>query len=105
MCCKCGKHLDHIVEYCRDCGDTEHYFDRVLPVFEYSDEIKKSIYDFKYNNRRSYSGFFAAEIYKRYRDFFEVYKPDIIIPVPMFKKKRGREGITRPRYWPLTCRV
>lgn len=92
MCCKCGKHLDHIGEYCRDCGDTEHYFDRVLPVFEYSDEIKKSIYDFKYNNRRSYSGFFASEIYKRYRDFFEVYKPDIIIPVPMFKKKEKQRG-------------
>ena len=63
-----------------------------MPVFEYNDEIKSSIYDFKYNNKRIYAEFFAEEIYLRYRRAMEVWDVNLIIPVPMFKKKERVRG-------------
>ncbi len=92
VCCKCGKHLEGLEEYCKDCKNTHHFFDRALPVFEYNDEIKSGIYDFKYNNKRIYADFFAEEMYLRYKRVMEVWDINLIIPVPMFKKKERERG-------------
>ena len=55
-CLKCGKALeDDNREYCKDCTDKQHLFNQAVSVYEYSEGIKQSIYNFKYHNKRENS--------------------------------------------------
>ena len=42
-------------EYCKDCTDKQHLFNQAVSVYEYSEGIKQSIYNFKYHNKRENS--------------------------------------------------
>ncbi len=59
ICMKCGKPLkDSERLYCYDCSRKVHYFDRGFAVFKY-DDIKQSLYRFKYAGRAEYAGYDA----------------------------------------------
>ena len=92
-CLKCGKKLeDDAQEYCSDCMRKNHVFDRGVAVFSYTDAMKKSMYAFKYNNRREYAGFYAECALKSYERYFRLWKPEVIVPVPLHKARYRRRG-------------
>lgn len=92
-CLKCGKKLeDDAQEYCSDCMRKNHVFDRGVAVFSYTDAMKKSMYAFKYNNRREYAGFYAECALKSYERYFRLWKPEVIVPVPLHKVRYRRRG-------------
>ena len=55
-CKKCGKPFEsvdaqsQIRQYCGDCQKNRHDYEYGMAVFRYNDEIRESIYRFKYKN-------------------------------------------------------
>lgn len=57
-CYKCGKLLkgnDEIL--CGDCRKINYTFEKGVAVFEYKEEMKESVYRFKYGNQKAYGDF------------------------------------------------
>lgn len=68
------------------------YWDKLVYVFEYKGLVRKNILDYKFNSKPYLSNFFAYEILKS-KKVYEILKfCDIMIPVPMDKRKRCERG-------------
>lgn len=92
-CKKCGKQLSDVrTEYCPDCSRNSHVYKTGIAAFLYDDLISKSIYRFKYHNRRSYAEYYGKAISKQYGTIIKRWNADVIIPVPIHEKKRIRRG-------------
>ncbi|MBQ4242925.1 MAG: ComF family protein [Lachnospiraceae bacterium] len=92
-CMKCGKLLSGAArEYCDDCTHTGHSFDRGRSLYVYDDLTRASIAGFKYNGRKEYAEYYAADIVRHLGDFIECCRPDILIPVPISEKRRKKRG-------------
>ena len=50
------------------------------------------MYRFKYSNRREYAAYFAQTAVERYSDWILSCGIDVIIPVPMHRKKMRQRG-------------
>jgi len=91
-CMKCGKPLgEGEMEYCRDCRRKTHAFDRGRAVFAYR-PVAQSIYRFKYQGRREYADFYAAEAVRQLGEAVRHWKPDALVPVPVHWKRRAHRG-------------
>ena len=96
ICYKCGKPLENEeTEKCYDCSKTEHKYERGIAAFTYSDDIKKSIYNFKYRNRRDNGKFYAKVIVEKYADLIKRWNIDALIPVPLHKSKTRIRGFNQ----------
>ena len=93
VCYKCGKPLySEEQEYCHDCETKLRSFEKGYPVFKYVSPIQDSIMTFKYRGRQEYAIFYGDEIYKRYRSEFQSDGIDLILPVPINKRKYTTRG-------------
>lgn len=91
-CGRCGKILqeDYGPELCTDCTEIGHVFDKGFTCVEYGPAERELVHQFKYKDK-AYLGRKLAEImYDRMRQ--EELKPDFILPVPMFKRKKRQRG-------------
>lgn len=68
------------------------YWDRLVYVFEYKGLVRKTILDYKFNSKPYLSNFFTYEILKCKKVYEIMQFCDIMIPVPMDKKKRYERG-------------
>ncbi len=92
-CKKCGKPIrSEREEFCEECKHRIHYFDAGFSVFVYNDAMKRSIYRFKYGNRKEYRFFYSEEILRALGDELKKRKPDALIPVPLHKARLRRRG-------------
>lgn len=92
-CFRCGKTIeDRTEEYCSDCSSVRKSYQRGFPAFVYEGAIKNALYEFKYDNQRSYGEFFGECILDQYEKEFEALQFDGIIPVPIHKEKRRKRG-------------
>jgi ComF family protein len=73
------------------------YYVQGKAVFLYQGEIKKSIYRFKYSNRREYAAFFAEEAHRRFGDWIKACGIQAIVPVPMYRRKERRRGYNQAK--------
>ncbi len=90
---KCGSPLpDSRAEFCAICRRRMPLFDRGKALYIYTGSVKKTMYRFKYSNRREYAFFFAGEALRRYRRFLTQSPIDCIIPVPMHRGKLKARG-------------
>jgi ComF family protein len=90
---KCGKPLkDGDAELCDDCAKSRHYYDQGAAVFEYGDGIRESIFRYKYDGCRSFADWYGEEMYRQCRTQLEMWKPQAVIPVPLYAKKRRVRG-------------
>lgn len=95
-CFKCGKPLDNTdSEFCKDCLENPHVFKKSMAVFEYTDSISKSIYEFKYYNKREFGKVFASELVLRLEDEIRKFAPDVIVPVPISNERRKFRGFNQ----------
>lgn len=93
LCMKCGKEIESREgEYCYDCQRRKHIYDRGVAVFKYSDKVRKSIYRFKYSGHKIYGDFYGKEMHDRYREIITLWKPEAIIPVPIYRGKFRKRG-------------
>lgn len=92
ICMKCGKPLVNTDrEYCTDCENKKHYFDRGYGIFRYR-SISGSVYRFKYSRRREYADFYAKAAADYLGETIRSMHADAIIPVPMYMKKQRKRG-------------
>lgn len=61
-------------------------------LFAYKGSIKQTMYRFKYSNRREYAAYFAQTAVEKYSDWILRCGIDVIIPVPMHRKKMRQRG-------------
>lgn len=98
-CFKCGKPLDEDEkEYCYDCLKKHHSYEKGLASFLYNDLVKKSIYRFKYENRKQYAKSYANLIVAEYSEEIARWGCDVIIPVPIHKNKLISRGYNQSLY-------
>lgn len=95
-CMKCGKPVkNQEQEYCYDCAHNVHTYDRGFSVWLHKSLIRQSVYQFKYHNRRCYGSYYAdamADLYKEIIQNMQIKHPDVIIPIPLHKKRRKIRG-------------
>lgn len=92
-CKKCGKPVEkEEQEYCMDCEQHKHYFERGFAVWEHQGAVARAIYQFKYHNRRIYSRPFAREMAKSYESYIYQWNIDLIVPIPISRKRRRKRG-------------
>jgi ComF family protein len=95
-CKKCGKQLiAEEQEYCYDCSRKEHLFTRGITLWLYDTHVKKSIYNFKYNNKREYAKTYANEIIKQHHRQILNWDADGIVPIPLHKSKMKSRGFNQ----------
>lgn len=92
-CQKCGRPLGDMDQIlCEECAKRNHHFDAGICIYEHTGQIKKSIYEFKYKNRREYGEFYAGESVKMYGKLLKQWNIDAIIPVPIHKDRERERG-------------
>jgi ComF family protein len=92
-CMKCGKPVkDAEQEYCRDCLDARHEYDRGAALWVHKPPVNTSVYQFKFHNRRSFGSFYAKEMAAEYGEALAGWGIDIIIPVPLYPGKYKKRG-------------
>ena len=92
-CKKCGKQISvEESEYCYDCCRYNYSYNSGKALLQYNEIMKKSLSRYKYGGRQEYSIWYTDELLKRYQNYINMIKPDVLIPVPIYKgryKKRG----------------
>ncbi|MBP3489138.1 MAG: ComF family protein [Roseburia sp.] len=93
VCKRCGKPLaNERQEYCADCRKKKHAYRQGKAVFVYQGAIRSSMYRFKYAGRREYAAYYAKEAAKLYGDWVKRNQIEVIVPVPMYLRKRRQRG-------------
>lgn len=92
-CMRCGKPLEgEEQELCFDCVRKPHEYVRGVAAFAYTDAMKRSMYAFKYNNRREYAGFYADALCDNYSNTIRGWGADVIMPIPLHKSRQRSRG-------------
>lgn len=92
MCAICGKPMRSRYRLCDACIDQSHFFDRNLSVWEYSTPIKRSLYGFKYHNRREYAVFYGQQAVQRYGAWLLGWGVQVVLPVPLHRSRQRARG-------------
>lgn len=93
VCMKCGKEIvDDEAELCADCNRQQRSYVRGFPAMNYVSPLKESIGRFKYHNKREYVDFFASEIVRAHGKNILAVSPDVLVPIPLHKKKMQKRG-------------
>ncbi len=94
-CDICGKDLGPFGDesnICFECMEIEHSFTRGFSCTTYEGPVKEILSGLKYRNRPYFAGNMGEIMKDRAEEFIHDIKIDIVIPVPMFKKKEKDRG-------------
>lgn len=95
-CKKCSKEMESgEIEYCYDCTNTNHFFNKGIATFKHDNNFKKSIYNFKYKNKREYADFYTEAIIKNYKEMIGSWNAEVLIPIPLFASKKVQRGFNQ----------
>lgn len=109
LCVKCFEKINFIEEGCPKCGavvpfgydlkdcplciNEKYHFKSHISCIQYDDIIHKMIYGLKYGGKTYLAPIFAKIAAERIESFG--LKPDIIIPVPLSKKRIKKRGFNQ----------
>ncbi len=91
-CMKCGKPVEEDEEFCLDCLKCTHEYDEGRAALVYDELTSKSIYRFKYNNKREFAKVYGRIIEDRLGSKIKSWNADVMIPVPVHKSKMKKRG-------------
>ncbi len=92
-CKRCGKPIrSEEAEFCYDCGEHTVHYDQGLSIWVHKGPVKWSVYQFKYHNQRIYGEFYVSEWYRLYKSQLEEWGVDLIIPIPLHKRRKRKRG-------------
>ena len=69
--------------------------DQACALYEYSKNVRESIYRFKYYNKQEYAGIYAKQMADRCGRMICMWSPDVIIPVPIHISKYKERGFNQ----------
>ena len=82
-------------EYCRDCMEVRRSFDQGVSLWLHKKPVPWSVYQFKYYNQRRFSHFYAEEMSKGLGPQIARWRPDLLVPVPLHKKRLRKRGFNQ----------
>jgi len=91
LCPKCNKKLKNILKY-KLIKHQNKYFDEHLYVFKYEGIIREKIIQYKFYEKSYMYKTFAIIILKNEKKYGFLENYDIIIPVPIHKKRKNERG-------------
>ena len=91
ICMVCGKIVNEGNVFCYDCSRKKHVFIRNFAVFVY-DDIRESLYRFKYNGRAEYAEYYASSAYKRLGAQLRRLNAQALVPIPLHPSKKRKRG-------------
>lgn len=92
-CKKCGKPIrQKEVEFCYDCEREDLCYEQGRSLWIHKMPVSSSIYAFKYKNRRVYGEVYGREMAKMFRKIIRLWEIDVIVPVPLHRKKQKKRG-------------
>ena len=92
-CKKCGKPIrSEESEYCYDCTGKKHIFEEGRNLWVHKEPVNQAIYAFRYQNLRIYGKTFGAELEEHYGNYLRRKEVDLIVPIPLHRKRRRRRG-------------
>ncbi|MDO5425658.1 MAG: ComF family protein [Eubacteriales bacterium] len=95
-CKKCGKPLRRAeTESCRDCEKSKHWYTRGICAVSYEGAMRNAVGRFKYQNKRCYAEFFTEIMWKAAEKHLRIWKPDVVIPIPLHPKRRKKRGFNQ----------
>ena len=95
-CMKCGKPIsDPHKEYCINCMEKEQLFTQGRALFIHTDQIKQSIYSYKYSGKREYAKYYTEEIVRLLGADIRRWEADGIIPIPIHKDRERKRGFNQ----------
>lgn len=95
-CKKCGKPIRYEEEeFCYDCRHKNFHYEQGKSLWIHRNPVNQSIYNFKYKNRRVYGEIYAKELVKEFGKLICLWKIDLIIPVPLHRKKLRKRGFNQ----------
>ena len=94
-CLKCGKPVPEMEEYCVDCKERKREFCQGRGVFLYNMQMKNSLLRYKYYGSREYGRYYAEEIFRHVGTQIKHWKPDVLVPVPMTRRKKRIRGFNQ----------
>lgn len=93
VCKKCGKPMeDERAELCYDCKKHPGAYVQGKALWVYKDQVKQSMYRFKYQNRQEYARFYGSEIVRVYGDWMKRSGIEAIVPIPLHRAKKRQRG-------------
>ena len=96
--CKCcGKGIEHKEdEFCYDCKKSPmREVKQGFALWEYNQHTKNVIHRFKYDGRIEYAHYFVEEILFHYGERWKSIGFDMLIPVPLHKKRERFRGFNQ----------
>ena len=94
-CLKCGKPVPEMEEYCVDCKERKREFCQGRGVFLYNMQMKNSLLRYKYYGSREYGRYYAEEIFRHVGTQIKHWMPDVLVPVPMTRRKKRIRGFNQ----------
>lgn len=92
-CKKCGKPIrQKEAEFCYDCEREDLCYEQGRSLWIHKMPVSSSIYAFKYKNRRVYGEVYGREMAKTFRKIIRLWEIDVIVPVPLHRKKQKKRG-------------
>ena len=92
-CLKCGQEIKgYDKQYCYDCARVKHVYDQGAAALAYTENIKQSIYRYKYKGKREYAEWYGQILAKECGSRIRMWGPDVIVPVPLHPKKLKSRG-------------
>ncbi len=96
VCYSCGKPLDSFEEeFCTDCKKHPKNFRRGMGLCIYQEPVKSSLAAIKYKNKREFANYYILETERRKGKELKKLGVDVIVPVPLHKKKRRKRGFNQ----------
>ncbi len=92
VCRKCGRPTEKGILLCRNCTERRHVFEQSVSPYEYRDEMRRSVLRFKYSGRAEYAEFFARSMAVYSEGKIRLWKPDLIVPVPVHPARKRKRG-------------
>lgn len=97
-CMKCGRPVKTEEEYCPQCASGERKFTCGRSIYLYDGLMKASVLKYKYFGRREYGDFYSAAMCHYARKEILRWKPDVIVPIPLHKRKKRLRGFNQSEY-------
>jgi len=93
LCEKCEKNLKPYEIYSiKPCNKKDIYYDYHIKILRYENKVRDIIIDFKFKEKAYIYKNFKKIILKNEKIYSFLKKYDIIIPVPMYKKRKWTRG-------------
>ena len=98
VCMHCGRPIGDMnpKEFCYECVikgyNKRTNITQIKALYCYKGVIKKTMYRFKYSNKREYASYFSGVAVQKYGAWLKKSGIEAIVPVPMYAGKQKRRG-------------